>query len=190
MLPSYTIIPGGVAPPRHHGGPVWVAMDDDHRWTLSLTRNTQRALSDEEREGHLEGLGIHTQVDKDVSDWSLGLSNAYMPVRNRYNNYQIDRDEQRTRTFTGIRGISEQDMSIQEAMGRKSPRWLEHLGTTDKAIIEFRAVLLRMCKDLVDGKEPEQPHNPAAYQVRSAAFNLHHDVPWEEGAVPFMRARA
>ena len=190
MLPFYTIIPGGDQPDRNLGGHVWVPMDDDHVWTFSFTWNTERALGDEERASHLEGLGIHPQVDKAMSDWSLGLSNAYLPVRNRFNNYQIDRDEQRTRTFTGIRGISEQDMSIQEAMGKTSPRWLEHLGTTDKAIIEFRAVLLRMCNDLMNGKEPEQPHNPAAYQVRSAAFNLPHDVPGQEGMVPFVQARA
>jgi phthalate 4,5-dioxygenase oxygenase subunit len=190
MLPSYTIIPGGDQPDRNLGGHVWVPMDDEHVWTFSFTWNTERALTDDERSGHQEGLGIHTQVDKNISDWNLGLSNAYLPVRNRFNNYQIDRDEQRDRTFTGIRGISEQDMSIQEAMGRKSPRWLEHLGTTDKAIIEFRALLLRMCKDLMNGKEPEQPHNPAVYEVRSAAFNLPHDVPWEEGMVPFVQARA
>lgn len=190
MLPSYTIIPGGDQPDRNLGGHVWVPMDDEHVWTFSFTWNTERPIPDEERREHLQGLGIHTQVDKTVSDWDLGLSNAYLPVRNRRNMYMVDREEQRTRTFTGIKGISEQDMSIQEAMGRTSPRWLEHLGTTDKAIIEFRAVLLRMCKELMEGKEPEQPHNPQAYSVRSAAFNLPHDVPWEEGMVPFVQARA
>ena len=190
MLPSSTIIPGGDQPDRNLGGHVWVPMDDHHVWTFSMTWNTERPISDEERAGHLEGYGIHTEIDPHKSDWDLGLSNAYLPVRNRTNNYMIDREEQRTRTFTGIKGISEQDMSIQEAMGAISPRWLEHLGTTDKAIIEFRSVLLGLCRDLMNGKEPAVAHNPLAYQVRSAAFNLGKEVPWEEGAVPYMQARA
>ena len=186
MLPSFTIIPGGDQPDRNLGGHVWVPMDDDHCWTFSFTEYgacaaTRSAPATRTR---------HPRRSQERLGLGLGLSNAYLPVRNRYNNYQVDRDEQRTRTFTGLRGISEQDISIQAAIGRRSPRWLEHLGTTDKAIIEFRALLLRMCKDLMDGKEPEQPHNPAVYQVRSAAFNLPHDVPWEEGMVPFVQSRA
>jgi len=190
MLPSYTIIPGGDSPTRSLGGHVWVPVDDENVWTFSMTWNPTRAITAEEREEHLQGLGIHTQVDKQTPMWDLGLSNAYLPIRNRFNNYGIDRQQQRTSTFTGIRGISEQDMSIQEQMGAMSPRWLEHLGTTDKAIIEFRRVLIGLAKDLMAGKEPAAPHNPAAYRVRSAAFNLQRHVPWEEGSEPYVQAMA
>src|SRR5262249_39348863 len=125
----------------------------------------------------------------DLSIWDMSLSNSYLPVRNRGNNYKIDREEQRERTFTGIRGISEQDMSIQEAMGRISPRWKEHLGTTDRAIIEFRRMLLDMARALQEGKEPEAPHNPAAYQVRSAAFTIGRDIEWEVASEDLVKAR-
>jgi hypothetical protein len=190
LLPAATIIPGGDQPDRNLSGHFWVPVDDEHVWTFSVTWNSERALSDEERATHNAGMGIHTQVTKDVTLWELGLSNAYLPLRHRGVNYMLDRTEQRSQTFTGIKGISEQDMSIQESMGRIVPRWEEHLGTTDKAIIEFRKLLLALARDLLEGNEPQSATNAQAYHVRSAAFTLGRDEPWEQGATEFIRARA
>ena len=44
------------------------------------------------------GFGIHSELDE-----------RWVPVRRRANDYLIDRADQKTRSFTGIRGISEQD---------------------------------------------------------------------------------
>ena len=115
LLPSYTIIPGGDQPDRNLSGHVWVPMDDEHVWTFSFTWNTERPLTDEERTRTIGGPRHPHPGRQEHPDWDLDLSNAYLPIRNLDNNYQIDRDEQRKRSFTGISGISEQDMSIQEA---------------------------------------------------------------------------
>ena len=190
LLPASTIIPGGTQTGGHLSGHVWVPLDDEHCWTFSVTWNTEWPISDDETATHLEGDGIHTEVDKDQAIWDLALSNAYLPVRNRENNYMIDRQDQRTRTFTGIKGISEQDMSIQESMGKISPRWEEHLGTTDKAIIEFRKLLLELARDLREGHEPRAAQDPNAYRVRSAAFLLDRSVDWKTGSLDHIQARA
>jgi hypothetical protein len=190
LLPSATIIPGGDEPERNLSGHFWVPVDDEHCWTFSVTWNTERPLTPQEHATHSEGLGIHTLVKKDVSMWDIGLSHAYLPVRHRGVSYELDRREQRYETFTGIKGISEQDMSIQESMGRTVPRWQEHLGTTDKAIIEFRKLLLDLARDLLEGREPQAAQNPDIYRLRSAAFTLGKDESWEEGCVEFVKARA
>ena len=65
----------------------------------------------------------------------------YRPIRNRANDYLIDREGQRTRSFTGVQGISEQDAHIQDSQGPMYDRTEEHLGTTDAAIIEFRRLM-------------------------------------------------
>ena len=50
-------------------------------------------------------------------------------------------------------------------------RELEHLGTTDLAVIVARRKLLRMARDLMDGIEPVESMDPDIYRVRS--LDLH-----------------
>ncbi|MPZ47986.1 MAG: Rieske 2Fe-2S domain-containing protein [Dehalococcoidia bacterium] len=189
LAPWYTIIPGGAAENRSLSGHAWVPIDDTHVFTFTMTWNPSRPITDEERETHLKGFGVHTEVDKVMPRWELKISNGYTPIRNMSNNYMVDFEERRLRTFTGIKGISEQDMSIQESMWPMVPRWKEHLGTTDKAIIEFRKLVMGMARDLLEGKEPEFPHTPDAYRVRSAAVTIGRDIAWEEGSAEVMKAR-
>src|SRR5581483_7957701 len=72
----------------------------------------------------------------------------------RENDWLIDRERQRTKTFTGIKGLNTQDLAVQESMGRIVPRWREHLGSTDKAIAAMRRILLEMVRDVADGQDP------------------------------------
>jgi phthalate 4,5-dioxygenase len=44
--------------------------------------------------------------------------------------YLIDRVEQKYRSFTGIKGVSEQDACIQDSQGFIADRTREHLGPT------------------------------------------------------------
>ena len=68
-----------------------------------------------------------------------------------------------------MQGISEQDACIQDSQGPIYDRTQEHLGTTDVAIIEFRRLMLRMARNLLEGQEPAEARNGAAYWVRSGA---------------------
>ena len=137
----------------------------------------------------LAGYGTHAETDHNLPRWDLKISHSWTPIRNMDNNYMVDFDERRNRTFTGIKGIGEQDCSIQESMWPIVPRWREHLGTTDKAIIEFRKIMLNLCRDLMEGQEPEHPHTPDVFRVRSGAITINHEIPWEEGASEVLRAK-
>jgi hypothetical protein len=70
------------------------------------------------------------------------------------NDYLLDREKQRTFSYTGITGTGEQDMAVTESMGPIYNRTQEHLGTTDKAIIRMRELLIQSAKDLENGIEP------------------------------------
>jgi phenylpropionate dioxygenase-like ring-hydroxylating dioxygenase large terminal subunit len=188
LVPSSIIIPGGDQPGRNLSGHVWVPIDDDHVWTYTITWNAERPLKTEEVDGLLAGTGIHCPVDKEVRRWDLKTSKGYKPIRNIDNEYLIDRPLQRERSFTGINGISEQDCSIQESMGRISPRWEEHLGTADRGIIEFRRILLQLARDMRDGREPPHASRPEAYRVRSTAFVVEPEADWESDAAQHMKA--
>jgi phenylpropionate dioxygenase-like ring-hydroxylating dioxygenase large terminal subunit len=72
----------------------------------------------------------------------------------RENDFLLDREKQRTFSYTGIVGIGQQDMAVTESMGSIYDRGGEHLGTTDGAIIWMRKKLIKAAKDLANGIEP------------------------------------
>lgn len=76
----------------------------------------------------------------------------YMPRRNRANNYGFDPDEQRSLTYTGMGlDINVHDTWAVESAGPIQDRTQEHLGTTDKAIIANRRLLMRAIEGLPRG---------------------------------------
>ena len=70
------------------------------------------------------------------------------------NDYQIDREVQRTATFSGVADFVSQDFMVTESMGPIYDRTQEQLGSTDKAITRMRHLLISAAKGLAEGKEP------------------------------------
>jgi len=62
------------------------------------------------------------------------------------------------------------------------PRTREHLGTTDKAILTFRRILLDVIRDFENGIDPTGT-DPSTYRnVRSADVMLPKNVRWQDMA--------
>ena len=78
----------------------------------------------------------------------------FIPKANRSNDYMIDRQKQKTGSFTGIEGVNTQDFALQECMGTFVDRTKEFLGTTDKAIVSMRRLLLEATRDVEQGQKP------------------------------------
>jgi phthalate 4,5-dioxygenase len=160
IFPWYTMIPAAGDIPI--GGHAWVPIDDEHTWTWSFNWHPSRPFSDEELSTMQAGMGIHCEL----------IPGTFRPVRNKSNDYGIDRDWQASgRSFTGIKGLSEQDAGIQESMGPIFDRSRERLGSTDAAIIQARRRLLTAASDLQKGIDPPAL-DPAGYRVRSAGLLL------------------
>ena len=83
--------------------------------------------------------------------------------KNLHNDYMIDREAQKSRTFTGITGINTQDVAIQEGMGPIVDRSEEHLGSTDRAIVMLRRLLLEATRTVSAGQAP-RAFDPASYR--------------------------
>ena len=67
----------------------------------------------------------------------------YKPIRNRSNDWGYDPKEQETKTYTGMGlDINVHDNWAVESPGNIFDRSTEHLGTTDKAIIVYRKLLM------------------------------------------------
>ena len=173
LLPNHGLAPNAFAGENYHGQ-TWVPITDELTWVYCYTWNPERPLTDAERQRFRAGQSVHAEVDE-----------RWVPLRNRDNDYLIDRADQKLRTFTGIRGVSEQDACIQDSQGLIADRAREHLGPTDAAIIQFRRLMLGAARDLRAGVEPAAARQGAAYTVRSGSALADRSIPFDE----VMRAR-
>jgi phenylpropionate dioxygenase-like ring-hydroxylating dioxygenase large terminal subunit len=179
LLPFYTMIPpvgnfrdSSQAP---YDGHAWVPIDDHTTWTWSFGVHPHRAFTSEEADFRGGPNGMWGPIDEN-----------YMPIRNKANDYMLDRNKQRHVNFTGIDGIPNQDAAVQESMGFITDRTREHLGTSDRAIVNFRRLMLRLAQDLADGKEPSAAKRAEDYNVRSVSVIAEAGIPFEQAAAPFM----
>ncbi|MBL8549254.1 MAG: Rieske 2Fe-2S domain-containing protein [Hyphomonadaceae bacterium] len=83
------------------------------------------------------------------------------------NDYLIDRQVQKTRTYTGIEGLNTQDFALQEGMGPIVDRSKEFLGTSDRAIILMRRMLLENIAAVERGDAPAGADPRASENVRA-----------------------
>jgi phthalate 4,5-dioxygenase len=176
LLPSHTIIPYQKGLSIH--GHCWVPRDDRTCWVWTITWNPDGPLSAKDRDEIANETFVHAAVEPVT----------FRPLRNRDNDYGIDRELQRTSTMTGIHGFAAQDQALQESMGPVVDRTRERLGTSDTAIIAMRRVLLAEIRALSEGHEPEAPHHGDAYWVRSCSLLLSREVDFYEGARELLKA--
>jgi hypothetical protein len=132
-----------------------VPIDDTSCWIHNYTWNPERPLTDAERARYRAGSGIHAEVDTN-----------HVPLRRRENDYLIDRAKQKTESYTGIEGVSEQDACIQDSQGLIADRTTEHLGPTDMGVIRFRRLILEAARALGNGEPPLALAHPGAFHVR------------------------
>jgi phenylpropionate dioxygenase-like ring-hydroxylating dioxygenase large terminal subunit len=150
-------------------GHIWIPIDDEHTWVYSFaySHDPARPLSPEKVQARETRLGRGDYLDAN-----------YRSRLNRSNDYEIDRKVQKEKTMTGIQGINTQDLALQEGIGRIADRSKEHLGTTDRAIITLRQILLESLDTLERGGQM-RAIDPATYRnVRSFDRVIDNDAEW------------
>jgi hypothetical protein len=151
---------GKVYPVARNFGHLWMPIDDTttftYNWQYAI--NPGPALPPELIEQHEKEFGR----GKDDS-----IPGTFRLKRNQANDYLIDRQVQKTTTFTGIEGVNTQDYALQEGMGPIVDRSREFLGTSDKAIVAMRRILLGA---IGTNEEGGTPHglDPEAYRKTRA----------------------
>jgi len=155
LYPFYTMI--APVPGESRTVRMWVPADDHHCNIVCITYRNDRPVSEQELHNWRTGAAAHAAV----------LPGTLTPAANMGNDYNIDRDLQRTASFTGIKGIRAQDAAMTESAGAIVDRSLEHLGTSDTAIIKMRRLLIDAAKKLENGEEPAPAQNGSLYRVRS-----------------------
>jgi phthalate 4,5-dioxygenase oxygenase subunit len=179
LFPCFTMIPTGVLGLKV-GLRAWVPIDDDHMMFWNFTTPSQRyGMSGGARQGRAArpagGYIDPSMYLPNTSDW-LG---RWRLRQNAANDYQIDTDEQRSKSYTGIAGIHQQDQAITESMGPLMDRTQEHLGAADVMIIRTRQRIIRAAQALQEeGATPPGVDAPEVFRVRTGSTFLPRDVNW------------
>jgi hypothetical protein len=134
VMPFWTMFPNGPI-----DGNIlaqgWVPMDDTHTmvFTLMWKRATPPLLVNKKGE-QLPHLFRESPMQPNTTDWF----GRWRTVASEENDYLIDREMQRTVSFSGISGLFPQDSAMTESMGAVTDRTLEHLVPSDRMIVMTR----------------------------------------------------
>ena len=134
MFPCWTLAPY-IAFEHYRIARAWVPLDDTHMMFVVI--------------GPKEGPGAQHEVGPllpNTSDW-LG---RFRCLQSSDNDYLIDRAAQRTRSYTGIEGIHQQDQAATESMGPITDHAFENLAASDRMVVATRRRLLGAAKALAE----------------------------------------
>jgi phthalate 4,5-dioxygenase oxygenase subunit len=127
-----------------------------------------------------------TPVDEDALRKSLcavkgvDLDDDYYRIATRENKWLQDRAAMKKDSWTGVAGFQNQDIMAQESMGPIVPRQLEHLGTSDIAIIRMRKRVLENVRRFQAGQPLIGRDQPVPYdRLASEQRLLPIDEPWQ-----------
>jgi len=137
----------------------WVPMDDTHTMTFTFSWTRKTPVIGSTRTGEpLPLLDRFTETLPNTPDWF----GRWRPVANAANDYLIDREAQRTISYTGIAGVFPQDSAVTEGMGAISDRTQENLAPSDIMIVTTRRRLLDAARALAEeGALPPGVDDPA-----------------------------
>jgi phenylpropionate dioxygenase-like ring-hydroxylating dioxygenase large terminal subunit len=158
LAPNHALVPVAFPGEVYHGQ-TWVPVDDTSCWIYTYSWVPDRPLTNAERSKYASGLSLHAETDE-----------HYVPKRNIRNDYLIDRELQKTLSYTGVSGVSDQDAAIQDSQGAIQDRTREHLGPTDVGIIEFRKLVMAAARALQQGAPPRAAAASARYAVRAGGW--------------------
>jgi phthalate 4,5-dioxygenase len=130
---------------------------------------------------------IHFDLEKPIdveaaySNWGHRTAPPdYKTPHNVANMHLQDRERMKRGNFSGVSGAAIQDRAVQEGMGPIIDRTKEHLGTSDKAIIYYRRLLLNKLQEMDEGKPLPGLDPSLSYDQRACSFEMPSSLPWQE----------
>jgi phenylpropionate dioxygenase-like ring-hydroxylating dioxygenase large terminal subunit len=184
LFPFWTMPPDGLFR-DHIVARAWVPMDDTHTMFVHLSwkKNTPgvRKLKDGSA---IPGASMGRATLPNDSGWY----GRWRLAANASNDYLIDRDLQRTRSYSGIEGIHLQDQAMTESMGGIVDHTLEHLALSDLMIGRTRRRIIQAARAAAEGIAPPGVDHPEVYQgARGGDFVASTSIGWLEAYATEMR---
>ncbi len=155
LMPNMVLTPHAFKGENNFGS-TWVPIDDTSTWIYNYAYNLERPLTAEERDDYKSGRrgGIPASDEN------------FYPLANPENDFLVDRELQASgKSFTGVRGVKEQDSAIQYSQGVIHDRTKELLLQTDLAVSRFREILIEAANGNTNGEPPLGSTSPDYYNV-------------------------
>jgi phthalate 4,5-dioxygenase len=150
VTPFYSCIPGEIFT-------AFVPVDDYNSIFFAISYNRDAPMSEETRREREEHFGVRMGIDLDNDYTMLG--------RSEENNWGQDRAAMAAgRSFSGLSGVSIEDVAVQEAQGRIADRSRENLGAQDIAITTMRRIMLKGARRVASGQPPLSDPKVIDYQ--------------------------
>jgi phenylpropionate dioxygenase-like ring-hydroxylating dioxygenase large terminal subunit len=161
VAPYFTYIATGPHESRLFKG--WLPIDDHSCYTFYIHYNPHTALN---LPAIYANWGHRTELPH------------YRTAHTLANKHLQDRRKMATSNFSGVDGAAIQDRAVQESMGPVYDRTKEHLGTSDKAVIYWRRLILKKLEEMDAGK-PLPAHDPALdFQHRTGSWYMPAEADW------------
>ncbi|MER7363946.1 Rieske 2Fe-2S domain-containing protein [Nonomuraea wenchangensis] len=176
ILPMFSLIPRVPGDFVAGGGRAWVPIDDNHTTVFTFGYRVDHPIPQDELDSYYRsGALFPPRMERGRYTLPDGYAiDTWLPVANKENDYLLDREMQRTKNFTGIWGVHDQDRALAEnsrSIGGADPgiidRSAEHLVSSDRAVVAARRMLVNLTDALRKGTEPAIVANPEAFGVRA-----------------------
>jgi phthalate 4,5-dioxygenase oxygenase subunit len=175
IAPIYALFPG---PRGMTHMQIFVPIDDEHTMHYFVKSSELAPIDEATREVHVKRAGTRMGVDIDED---------FRKVRTPDNLWLQDRGAmERGESFSGIFGVTTEDIAVQESMGPIYDRTKEHLGASDIAVIRMRRLMLdAAARFRDDGAPPLGLGEPVSYaQIRAEERIIPRSESWELVGAP------
>jgi len=190
IFPFWTLIPNGPFQ-RQVVARAWVPMDDTHTMFLAVAWKAG-ATPIVTRVQNLPGADAAAPAQFEYLPNTTDWHGRWRLAANASNDYALDREAQRERSYTGIEGIHLQDQAVTESMGGIVDRALENLAVSDLMVTRTRRRLLQAARalDQTGAPPPIVDHPEICLGAHSGNFVAPSRVPWREAYATELRASA
>jgi len=127
--------------------------NDDHGYSL----HWHVPIDDEHHVKYVIHYSAVGPIDRDYQESIEAgeVDENFRPRRTKGNRYLQDRQEMKTRTFSGVgNSFQDQDRMAVESQGPIYDRTYEHLGVADRPMIEQRKLIFAGIEDVREGRDP------------------------------------
>ena len=152
---------------------IFVPIDDEHTMFHFIQTRHDKPIDELTRSRRAKRSGMAARRRSRPAE--------YRKIRSQANNWLQDRAAMEGGSFTGIHGVNNEDIAMQESMGPIFDRTKEHLGTSDVAVIRMRRIMLDGVRAFVeDGAPPVGLAEPVAYETLHAGERMvRHGERWQ-----------